>query len=406
MDRKTLSVLLIEDSPDYARLVQQWLSSAGEDIAFVLNWTDSLIAGLARLAQGGIDVVLLDLGLPDSDGVETFLATRRHAPGIPVIILSGADSESLALQMIQHGAEDYLDKTACNAELLVKAVRYAVIRRKVLVNQTTGNPGSERARVIGVLGSKGGVGATTVACNLAATLAHETGQDVLLADLDPNSGLISFLLNFDAKYSILDAINNVDRLDRACWDAIVAHRGGGLQVIPAPAMLRGDELTTEGLRTVFNVVRPFYQWIVIDFGRLNSVWQSLSDGIDDVLVITTTALPALHETKRMIDTLIGEGTDRERMRLVVNQTEAGHLLPGSELKQIFGVQVYAVLPNDSQELHRACLERKLASDSSAFGMEVVTLARKLAGLKEKKVKRSLLSFVGRFRNTAESVPVA
>jgi hypothetical protein len=108
----------------------------------------------------------------------------------------------------------------------------------------------------------------------------------------------------------------------------------------------------------------------------------------------------------MIDTLIGEGTDRERMRLVVNQTEAGPLLSGSELNQIFGVRVYAALPNDSQELHRACLERKLASDTSAFGMEMVNLARKLAGLKEKKVERSLLSFVGRFRNTAESVPVA
>jgi CheY-like chemotaxis protein len=81
MDRKTLSVLLIEDSSDYARLVQPWLCSPGEDIAFVLNWTDSLIAGLARLAQGGIDVVLLDLGLADSDGVGTFLATGGMLPG-------------------------------------------------------------------------------------------------------------------------------------------------------------------------------------------------------------------------------------------------------------------------------------------------------------------------------------
>ena len=94
-----MNVLLIEDSPDYAELIQQWLSLAGEKVPFVLNWTDSLAAGVNRLAQGAVDVVLLDLGLPDSDGVETFLATRAQAPGIPVIILSAADSESLALQM-------------------------------------------------------------------------------------------------------------------------------------------------------------------------------------------------------------------------------------------------------------------------------------------------------------------
>src|SRR5690349_20911677 len=110
MDRKTLNVLLIEDSPDYAGLVQHWLSSTGEDVAFVLNWTDTLAAGLDRLARGGVDVVLLDLGLPDSYGVETLLAMRAHAPAMPVIILSAADSESLALQMIQEGAEDYLVK--------------------------------------------------------------------------------------------------------------------------------------------------------------------------------------------------------------------------------------------------------------------------------------------------------
>src|SRR5689334_10572198 len=106
MDRKTLNVLLIEDNPDYAGLVQQWLSGMGEEVAFALNWTDTLTAGLDRLARGGVDVVLLDLGLPESDGVETFLTTRAHAPGIPVIILSAADSESLALQMIHEGAED------------------------------------------------------------------------------------------------------------------------------------------------------------------------------------------------------------------------------------------------------------------------------------------------------------
>src|SRR5579864_7239529 len=103
MDRNTLNVLLIEDSQDYAELVQEWLSGSGEEVSFVLSWTDSLAAGLDRLEKGAVDVVLLDLGLPDSDGVDTFLATRRRAPNLPIIVLSAAGSESLALQMIQQG---------------------------------------------------------------------------------------------------------------------------------------------------------------------------------------------------------------------------------------------------------------------------------------------------------------
>jgi DNA-binding response OmpR family regulator len=137
MEQKPLNVLMIDDSPDYAALVRVWLSGTGEEAGYVLNWSDSLAAGLERLARGFVDVVLLDLGLPDSDGVETFLATRAHAPGIPVIILSGADSESVACQMIQEGADDYVVKSTCTAALLARTLRHAVIRRKMQVGHAT-----------------------------------------------------------------------------------------------------------------------------------------------------------------------------------------------------------------------------------------------------------------------------
>ncbi|HYL37127.1 MAG TPA: response regulator [Bryobacteraceae bacterium] len=407
MDRKTLNVLLIEDSPDYAGLVQQWLSGAGDDVAFVLNWNDSLTGGLDRLAQGAVDVVLLDLGLPDSEGVDTFLATRARAAGIPIVILSAAESESLALQMIQEGADDYLVKSTCTADLLVRTLRYAVTRRQA----TQGGAGapSETARMIGVIGVKGGVGTTTVACNLAAALRTQTGQEVLLSDLDVSSGLVAFLMGLEAKFTIVDAIKNVDRLDRACWDVIVAHAARGLQVIASPGMLGPNKLPAETLRKILGILRRYYQWIVIDFGRVNGVWQSLSDRVDEVFVVTTTSLPALHEAKRVIDVLVGGGMDRERLRLIVNQTEDVLALSGHELKRIFGIQVYATLPNDSLELHRACLQKKLPPEDSNFSRQVVDLARKVAGLGEKRAKRNLpdfLSFVERFRKSSEDAPVA
>src|ERR1700682_6594402 len=102
MQIKTLKVLLIEDSAEYAELVQTWISPSRE-IAFALNWTDSLASGLKRLSQGGVDVILLDPGLPDSNGLETFTRTRARAAGVPVLILSASESEALALQVIQEG---------------------------------------------------------------------------------------------------------------------------------------------------------------------------------------------------------------------------------------------------------------------------------------------------------------
>ena len=126
--KNTLTVLLIEDSADYTALVEQWLSFRA-DVTFVLHWTDSLQAGLTRLKDSGVvDVILLDLGLPDSDGYETFTRTKIHAFGVPVILLTGNNSEQLALQMVEDGAEDYMVKTSCNADLLTKAIQFAVAR--------------------------------------------------------------------------------------------------------------------------------------------------------------------------------------------------------------------------------------------------------------------------------------
>src|ERR1700683_4297336 len=117
-----LHVLLVEDDPDYATLVHQWLDGTGHDPGFVLSWTDSLSSAVGRLARGGIDIVLLDLALPDSQGIGTFLTLRSRCAGIPVIVLSSADSEPMALQTIRQGGEDYLVKSTCTRELLIRNI--------------------------------------------------------------------------------------------------------------------------------------------------------------------------------------------------------------------------------------------------------------------------------------------
>src|ERR1700722_6735418 len=128
MIKKTVTVLLIEDSPEYAELVRRWLSPQ-HDMEFVVHRTDSLRAGLSRLEKRDIDAILLDLGLPDSRGIETFNTAKTHSGDVPILILSWSGTESVALQTIQRGTEDYyITKSTCDGALLVKAVRHAVRR--------------------------------------------------------------------------------------------------------------------------------------------------------------------------------------------------------------------------------------------------------------------------------------
>ena len=125
-----LKVLLIEDNPGDARLIREYLSDE-TGAAFSLEHTPLLAAGLERLAHGGIDLVLLDLSLPDSPMPGTFQRVHDAAPQVPIIVMSGLDDEQVAMQTVQEGAQDYLVKGRVEARLLVHAMRYAIERKRV-----------------------------------------------------------------------------------------------------------------------------------------------------------------------------------------------------------------------------------------------------------------------------------
>ncbi|MGE5193696.1 MAG: Glu/Leu/Phe/Val dehydrogenase dimerization domain-containing protein [Deltaproteobacteria bacterium] len=126
---KAFQVLLIEDSPADAGLIREMLAES-RDSSFELTHADRLKKGLERIAAGGIDVVLLDLSLPDSEGLETLFQVRDRAPRIPIVILTGMSDLSRAAKAAEQGAQDYLIKGKVSSQTLTRAIRYAVQRTR------------------------------------------------------------------------------------------------------------------------------------------------------------------------------------------------------------------------------------------------------------------------------------
>jgi two-component system cell cycle sensor histidine kinase/response regulator CckA len=124
-----MKVLLVEDNPGDARLLQEMLATRGAT-SFDLNWTDRLSKGLEQLAEKDIDVILLDLSLPDSQGLDTFAQVHTQAPQVPVIVLSGLDDEEVSIKAVREGAQDYLIKGQVDGNLLTRAIRYAIERKQ------------------------------------------------------------------------------------------------------------------------------------------------------------------------------------------------------------------------------------------------------------------------------------
>jgi Flp pilus assembly CpaE family ATPase len=407
VSKQTLRVLLIEDDPEYAELVRIWLAP-NENVAFVLHWADSLVEGLNTLSRGGVDVILLDLGLPDSHGYETFITAKTYTPSAPIIVLSGSDTESLAVRMVQEGAQDYIIKSACNPGMLSKALQFAAVRPSNPA--ATAQIVSNKTRVVGVMGSKGGVGATTIACSLAVELHKRANETALLVDLNLDGGLVSFLMNAESDFSILDAINNVHRLDRSFWGGIAAHHPSGLDVVRSPGMLGSAPYDIDKLRHVLTLVRPYYRWIILDVGRLNEVSGQVLDRIDELLLVTTTSVPGLYEAKRTIGALGKAEFEGDRLRLIVNQLGNTQDFRGSELDKVFGIPVYAKLSGAARELHDACVRAKLPADDSDFRRQIATLARKMGGIppaeQHKSTISQIFSFADKFRkHDSEASPI-
>ena len=129
MYSQPISVLLIEDDTAYASLLKCMLS---ESAGTAVHHTESLQDGLARLESGGIDVVVLDLSLPDSQGQDTFIRLNAARPEVPVVILTGLEDEHLGEELVRKGAQEYLAKTSVALPLLVRSLRYAIERRQIL----------------------------------------------------------------------------------------------------------------------------------------------------------------------------------------------------------------------------------------------------------------------------------
>ena len=125
-----ISVLLIEDNPLDARLIRELLADAGTS-RFVLEWADRLSVGIERLSSGGMHIVLLDLSLPDSQGITTLSTLLSAVSTIPIIVLTGLDDEMMGLEAVQRGAQDYLIKGQVDSNLLARAIRYAIERRRL-----------------------------------------------------------------------------------------------------------------------------------------------------------------------------------------------------------------------------------------------------------------------------------
>ncbi|HXL73297.1 MAG TPA: response regulator, partial [bacterium] len=127
MVEKTLNLLLVEDNPGDVRLFKEYLKSFNPD-AFHWDYDSSVSDCLKRLDHDPMDLILLDLNLPDGTGLDTLQQVHNKKPEIPIIILTGNQDAALAIESLKNGAQDYLIKNNMDSDLLIRSIRYSIER--------------------------------------------------------------------------------------------------------------------------------------------------------------------------------------------------------------------------------------------------------------------------------------
>jgi len=295
------------------------------------------------------DVVLLDLSR-DLESCFAFAAhLRRLRPAVRIVLCSSMQQPDpeLLLQAMRAGVQDFLSKPVDAAALHEVLARFAQERGaedKVTIE-----------RPIVVLGAKGGVGATTVAVNLGVQLAQITKKRVVLLDFARPLGHVCLLLDLQPRFSIRDAIENMDRLDGHFLSGLLVRHKSGLEVLAGAS--HPDEwqrFPVPSLVRLVNVVQSTFDFVLMDCGTVySSEWRAILGLARMVLLVTEAHMPDLWTLDRHLSALVSLGLESERVRIVINRW---HRRDEDTLKAVeknLKRPIFARLPNDFRQVSDA-----------------------------------------------------
>lgn len=340
-----------------------------ENIQKLLKFEPSVeVVGIAAHGEQAIelalehapDIVLMDINMPGMDGLQALKTIRERLPLTQVIMLTVQDDPGYLREALQFGARDYLIKPPTIDELLNtihktyeigKQERERLTRMFTPPSETTVEEAVDaNGFAIAVYSPKGGVGCTFLATNLAVA-AQADDRSVALVDCDLQYGGIGLFFNEQARNSIVDLAPRVKDLDPNIWrDAVVTHQGSGVRLILAPNRPElAEAVHGEQLVELVRVLRKRFQIVIFDTGSsLDGRTAELMAECDQVVVVLTQDIPAIHEVRQLLDFAPKFGLAEGKISLVLNQYHRRINITPEQISRSLRRDLAAVVPMDNR----------------------------------------------------------
>jgi pilus assembly protein CpaE len=333
--------ILIVDSDDRSRATIRGLL-ANMPLAAVAGEAPDIKRGLKLVKQLKPNLVIMELS-PVKEALEAAEKIKIEYPRTSVFVTASDPGADVILMAMRAGASEFLSRPVSGTDLGAGLKKLgSLLERDAAVS-------TEAGKVVTVFSNKGGVGATTIAANLAVSLAQETDQKVVIADLDLELGDVTMFLNMKPRYTIMDVVSRGPRLDSSSVHSALAKHDSGVFVLGEPAKPEDAEaITPEQVGQLLTHLRRMFSYVVVDTAHtFEERTLEVLDVSDLILLVVLLDLPNIRNVQRCLDVFDRiPGYDSDKVKLLVNRYVPDLQIGTPQVQQALKTEVYWKIPND------------------------------------------------------------
>ena len=347
-----------------------------------------------RSAEGiGPDLVVVDIRSDASSGMAAIERLRASSPTLAIFAVAAAAEPDLILQAMRAGANEFFPWNAAEGSQQARATEesFHAAVRKTAARREAASAGAKPPCVTHVfLGAKGGAGTTTVAVNCGVELARLTKRPTIVVDLKACLGEVALFLGVRPRFTVLDAIENLHRLDKNFLAELVAKHKSGLDILAGSEQFdRPNPQDAAAIEELLRTLAKTYDYVIIDGGNMiNAVVASALYAADTIFLVTNPDVPSIRNAQRLVDRVRQLGAGSERVKVLLNRVSENHLIAPKQIETALGYGIHHTFSSDYRTVSTALnsgVPLALSNNSDIAG-QFDSFSRQLVGMASEEAK--------------------
>src|SRR6476646_4741710 len=345
-----LTVSIITHDEEFKRQTSQLLRAGGVPIG--------ILEGKSSTDASTPDITVVDIRADASSGMSAIERLRASQAGMAIFAIAGAAEPDLILQAMRAGANEcfpWHTGGATAASRSMEEAFHGAVRRTAARREAATASAKAPCVTQVFLGAKGGAGTTTVAVNCAVELARQTKRPTVIVDLKSCLGEVALFLGVRPRFTVLDAIENLHRLDKDFLKELVSHHKSGLDILASSEQFdRPNAQDVGAIEELMRILTRTYDYVVVDAGNtVNSCAIAALYAADTVFLVTNPDVPSIRNAQRLVDRVRQLGAGSERVKILLNRVSENLLIAPKQIETALGYGIHHSFTSDYRAVSTA-----------------------------------------------------